>query len=174
MGELSIRAIVVVLACLACLASTSADDGGGGTQMPGQSCGEELRCVEGSICYNGTCVGNGALRFTLSWDVDSDFDLHVMTPDGSQIFWSSPSAQGGVLDVDQCASSCSVGQHVENVVFADDAPGGHYQYWVENFNGRSAGPFTIVVETPDAQVAPLTGTLPATAGAISVTGVLDL
>ena len=169
------RGIVLVLACLACLASASPDDeGGGGTQLPGETCSEEEMCVEGSVCYNGFCVGDGVLRFTLGWDVDSDFDLHVVTPNGTEIFWSTPTAEGGTLDVDQCVSTCGVGQHVENVVFIEQAPLGQYMYWAENFNGRSAGPMTIVVDGIGVDVAPLTDNLPATAGAISVTGVFEL
>ncbi len=171
MGEFAIRVIGLGLGVLALAASTS--DGGGGDKMPGEACSGDEECVEGSICFNEFCVGDGVLRFTLAWSVDSDFDLHVMTPRGSHIYWQSTTGDGGTLDVDQCVSNCSAGSHVENVVFTESAPLGQYQYWVENFNGRSAGPFTVSVSGVGLTIPPLGETLPATSGAVSATYVIE-
>jgi hypothetical protein len=171
MGDHAIRAIVLGAAVLALAASTS--DGGGGDTPVGQSCSEDEECVQGSLCFNQFCVGDGVLRFSLSWSVDSDFDLHVMTPRGSHIYWSSTSGDGGTLDVDQCVSSCGEGGHVENIVFPEMAPLGQYQAWVENFSGHSAGSFTLYFSGVGVNVPAASESLPATAGAMSATYLVD-
>jgi hypothetical protein len=170
MGNHAIRAIVLGAAVVALAASTS--DGGGDTPVGGSCSGDE-ECVEGSLCFNQFCVGDGVLRFSLSWSVDSDFDLHVMTPRGSHIYWQTSSGDGGTLDVDQCVSSCGEGGHVENIVFPEAAPIGQYQVWVENFSGHSAGPFTLFTSGVGLNVPPASETLPATAGAMSATYVVQ-
>jgi len=136
---------------------------GSGTTEPGEACTETEECVPGSVCFNEFCVGQGALRISLGFEVDTDFDLHVDTPLGSEIYYGSTTADGGTLDVDQCVSSCGSGSHVENVVFYESAPGGTYTVRVENFNGRAGGAFTI--EVAGAATQTFNGSLPATAGA---------
>jgi uncharacterized protein YfaP (DUF2135 family) len=121
--------------------------------------------VPDTVCFNQFCVGAGALRISLAFEADTDLDLHVITPLAQHIFYGQRLADGGELDVDQCVTSCGVGAHAENVVFADSAPTGTYQVYVVNYAGRSAASYTI-------QVAGLvstnfSGTLPATAGAES-------
>ena len=141
--------------------------------MPGETCSEDEECVEGSLCFNNYCVGDGILRFSVAWNVDSDFDLHVMTPRGSHISWNMTTGDGGTLDVDQCVSTCGAGSHVENIVFVEGAPLGQYSAWVENFNGRSAGPFTLHINGVGLNITPQGETLPATSGAVSATYLVD-
>ena len=133
----------------------------------GDPCENDWDCVPGSICFDASyCVGAGTLRVTLSFDVDSDFDLHVVTPHGNELHYATPIADGGELDVDQCVDPCGAGPHVENVVFADTAPSGSYQLFVVNYDGRAGGPFRIEVAT-DHGTQELSGELPATEGAES-------
>src|SRR6188768_4544001 len=77
------------------------DDGGGagarGDAQPGDPCDETQECVPGSICFNKFCVGEGTLRISLAFDVDSDFDLHVETPTGAEIYYNNKTANGGTL-----------------------------------------------------------------------------
>ena len=138
---------------------------GQGTKEPGQACDETEECVPGSVCFNEFCVGNGVLRISLAFDVDTDLDLYVDTPLGSTIYYGNREANGGVLDVDQCISSCGSGSHVENVVFDGNAPGGTYTVRVQNFDGRAAGAFT--VEVAGAVNRTFSGSLPATPDAES-------
>ncbi len=141
---------------------------GSGTAQPGDPCNGTVDCTPGSICWNEICVGEGALRFSLAWSVASDFDLHVQTPTGTEIYYGNSSAEGASLDVDDCVgSSCRnpEGTHVENIFWAETAASGSYLVWVENFNGGAEGDFTI--EVSGASGGPFTGTLPATSGASS-------
>jgi hypothetical protein len=156
-GVLGLLALAVV--ALGAHGCSSSDDGGSpgcegaaceqtgiGTVEVGEPCDETQECVPGSVCFNKYCVGSGTLRVSLAFSVDSDFDLHVLTPGGSEIYWLTDEANGGRLDVDQCVASCEDGEpHVENVVFDESALSGEYQVWVVNFDGRAAGDFRIEV-----------------------------
>jgi hypothetical protein len=138
-----------------------------GTQAPGDPCNGTVDCTPGSICYSNICVQEGVLRFSLSWDVDTDFDLHVQTPGGDHIDFSSRQGGGGELDVDDCvAGACALpdNKHVENVFFGDTAAPGAYLYWVNNFDGDTAGAYTLVVAKDGVVQATKNGTLPATDG----------
>lgn len=161
-------------ACLACFESCDSncaatacacDDTPG---RPGDPCENNYDCEPGSICYNASyCVGTGSLRVTLSFETDSDFDLHVLTPNGYEIYWADRAEDGGELDVDQCVDSCGGGTHVENVVFAETASPGEYQVWVVNFDGRGAGDFHLEVAQGTDAPRSFTGSLPAESDAVS-------
>jgi hypothetical protein len=118
---------------------------GSGTLAVGEPCEETQECIPGSVCFNKYCVGAGSLRVSLAFSVDADFDLHVLTPGGSEIYFFNLEANGGLLDVDQCVAPCGTEPHVENIVFDDTALSGEYEVWVVNFRGRAAGDFSIEV-----------------------------
>lgn len=141
---------------------------GGSTGQSGSSCNGDIDCTPGSICWNAVCIGSGSLRFSLAWDVTSDFDLHVQMPDGTEVYYGNRNAEGANLDVDDCVgNSCRnpAGTHVENIYWASPPPRGTYLVWVENYNGGAAGTFTI--EVGGGGGGPFTGSLPATSGAAS-------
>ena len=155
-------AVVVLLGALApAVGSCFVDDTLG---RPGDPCNGTVDCTPGSICWNRICVTEGTLRFSLAWTVTSDFDLHVLTPLGSEIYYANHTADGGQLDVDDCVSACRnpAGTHVENIYWAATPPSGTYTVWVENYDGESEGTYTI--EVAGATGGPFTGTLPATSG----------
>jgi hypothetical protein len=116
-------------------------------------------CPSGKQCANGACVGAGALRFTLEWQVDTDLDIHVKTPLGNEIYYGNRSADGGTLDVDACVSSCSRG--TENVFF-DQAPVGTYEVWARNYSGRNAARFALKIARGSVTL-PKYGSVPAAA-----------
>lgn len=112
----------------------------------GDECASDEDCGSGTECESGTCVGVGVLRVTLTFSMDTDLDLHVITPSGEEVYFGNPSAAGGVLDVDTCVGSCDVEEvHVENVVFNESMQSGFYEAYVVNFDGRAAGAFRIDV-----------------------------
>jgi hypothetical protein len=139
---------------------------GSGTTPPGDPCDGTAECVPGSVCFNKNCVGAGSLRVSLAFDVDSDFDLHVLTPGDNEIYFLNPSSDAGTLDVDQCVTPCGTEAHAENVVFDGAVLPGQYEVWVVNFGGRAAGDFTIEVAGDVSET--FTGSLPATSGAESM------
>ena len=111
-------------------------------------CIAQSECEDDQACFEGVCVGTGSLRFSLSWEVLTDFDLHVLTPSGAHLHYAIPRADRGFLDVDDCVENSCVdnqGIHVENIFFEFDAPRGDYEVWVQNFNGADTGSYTIEV-----------------------------
>ncbi len=89
------------------------------------------------------------LYVALSWDLDADLDLHVVEPDGKEI-WSrkistyEPPVVGpvdqaaaeaaGRLDFDS-NSMCNLdGRRLENVIFEKDPPQGDYRVRVDAFS----------------------------------------
>ena len=138
-----------------------------GSGMSGDLCVLDNDCVNGSVCFGEVCVQQGVFRVSLSWEVSSDFDLHVRTPSGAEVSFVVTNVAGGALDVDDCIDSdCnSSGTHVENIFFNSEADAGSYDVWVVNFNGDKSGSYTI--EVAGAVEAGWSGELPASEGATS-------
>lgn len=111
----------------------------------GAACVDDSDCGSTTECKSGVCVGIGVLQVTLSFDANTDADLHVITPSGEEVYFGNPSAAGGVLDVDACVSDCGAGTHVENIFFNGAMESGLYTAFAINFDGRDAGPFRIDV-----------------------------
>lgn len=119
-----------------------------GDGVAGDPCGGDEDCVRDVVCFNETCVGQGDLRVSLSWDAYTDFDLHVNTPAGEHLHYAYPSGTIGALDVDDCVhGDCRDprGTHVENVFFPDQARRGAYEVWVVNYDGVQDGRYEIEV-----------------------------
>lgn len=111
----------------------------------GTACLDDSECGSATECESGVCVGVGIMQVTLSFDANTDADLHVITPTGEELYFANPSAAGGVLDVDACVSDCGVGTHVENIFFNGAMAPGVYTAFAINFDGRDGGPFRIDV-----------------------------
>jgi hypothetical protein len=114
------------------------------------------------------------LVFSLKWDVDADLDLHVVQPDGTEI-WSrkitayDPPVVGpidqmaadaaGYLDFDS-NSQCNIdGRNIENVIFKSNPPSGHYLARVDTFSlcGQTSARWTLTVTLHGAVVASAAG-----------------
>ena len=80
-------------------------------------------------------VGTGGVQVTLTWDADSDVDLHVVEPGGDVVYWNnSVSTSGGTLDLDSNAGCRIDGIRNENITWPTGAaPRGTYtvrvNYW---------------------------------------------
>lgn len=91
--------------------------------------------------------GDGNLKVTLLWDFVSDLDLHIMQPNGNELWYSNmrDSDSGGYLDIDNQAGG---GGSAENA-FWENPPAGRYKVWVNYFSTRDAnrvgGDFTVVI-----------------------------
>src|SRR4051812_4985627 len=48
----------------------------------GADCSDDSDCSGDTECVSNTCVGIGVLQVTLSFPIDADLDLHVITPTG--------------------------------------------------------------------------------------------
>ena len=76
-------------------------------------------------------VGAGTLQVSLSWDQLVDVDLHVVEPDGEEIYYgNSTASDGGTLDLDSNAGCSIDGVNNENVTWPAPAKPGNGTYIV--------------------------------------------
>ena len=82
-------------------------------------------------------LGTGDVQATLRWTGDADLDLHVIDPDGVEIFFeNAQSPSGGTLDVDMVPDVCgSSPNNVENVFWPEGGSiPGVYQAFVYHYD----------------------------------------
>ncbi len=104
---------------------------------------------------------DGALVVSLRWDSEADLDLHVVDPDGVEVWARNINSyvapppgqpvdagawqQGGQLDFDSNAGCLIDGRRQENVVWREQAPSGHYVVRVETASlcGQATARWTV-------------------------------
>jgi hypothetical protein len=81
---------------------------------------------------------NGILRTSLSWYNYDDLDIHVVEPNGFEIYYSAThSNNGGALDVDMNAGSGNTRSAVENIIWTGrKVLDGVYTVKIHNFAKR--------------------------------------
>ena len=108
-------------------------------------------------------LSGGDVQASLTWSSTADLDLHVIDPDGDEIWYRNPGPtdEGGFLDHDANAACGEQAVHpAENVVWpTGQAPLGHYQVWVELWGDCSAPDLSwhLVVRTHGEVVLDTTG-----------------
>jgi hypothetical protein len=91
-------------------------------------------------------VGTGQVQVSVSWDVDSDVDLHIVEPTGEEIYYGNlTSDAGGTLDLDSNANCSIDGKRNENIVWKDTAPPGVYTVRVDLYTACGVEPTNFVV-----------------------------
>ncbi|MCB9659762.1 MAG: hypothetical protein H6726_19090 [Sandaracinaceae bacterium] len=109
------------------------------------SCNQDADCAAGGACVNGSCVGTGELRFTLTWDRPGDLDLHVYTPTGEHLYYGGRATpDGGVLDRDDMH-----GTGPENAFWRSYPTPGRYNICVAAYSVRAPTSFVLDLHTPD-------------------------
>ncbi len=86
-------------------------------------------------------LGTGDVQATLRWTGDADLDLHVIDPEGFEIFFQNArSPSGGTLDVDMVPEICgSSPSNVENVFWPEGGSvPGLYQAFVYHYDSSCA------------------------------------
>ena len=91
--------------------------------------------------------GDGDLKVTLMWDFYADIDLHVIEPNGNEIYYSEKqSSTGGYLDVDNTHGGQGA---AENIFWEQNPPHGQYKvslvYYSEGSSTPKQGPCKVVV-----------------------------
>jgi hypothetical protein len=94
-------------------------------------------------------LGTGDVQATLRWTGDADLDLHVIDPEGFEIYFEAPvSSSGGTLDVDMvpdCGDTSA--SNVENVFWPEGGSiPGTYQAFVLHYEGSCGSPGTYQLE----------------------------
>ncbi len=144
-------------------------------------CDGRLTCCDPEAsCESGFCRGVSSLRFTLTWEADTDLDLYLSTPAQNPFNFRVPVFDRGQLIQDACVDSGCLetgDDHRDSIVFhalpgSDPAwqpPSGVYRVWAENADGRQETSFAITVYEGESPSETLQGWLPAEAGASSDT-----
>ncbi len=85
-------------------------------------------------------LGTGDVQATLRWTGDADLDLHVIDPEGFEIFFQNArSPSGGTLDVDMVPDCGTSGNNVENVFWPEGGSiPGEYQAYVVHYENVCA------------------------------------
>jgi hypothetical protein len=70
-----------------------------------------------------TTVAASDVEVSLNWDVDTDLDLHVVEPDGEEIYYgNTTSSSGGMLDLDSNAACDLDHKRAEHVTWPNVTP----------------------------------------------------
>jgi len=110
--------------------------------------------------------GRGSLKVNLKWNTYDDLDLHVIDPDGVEIYYSSKEHRCqdvlGKLDIDANAGSSHTRTPQENIFWEDgkNAPLGRYRVFVEYYAKKDTFaevPFTVTVYPDKGQSKVFTG-----------------
>jgi hypothetical protein len=109
-------------------------------------------------------LGTGDVQATLRWTGDADLDLHVIDPEGFEIYYDAArSPSGGTLDVDMvpdCGATAS--SNVENVFWPEGGSiPGEYQAFVVHYEGScgSSGTYELELKIDGDVAASDSGTL---------------
>lgn len=82
-----------------------------------------------TITVSKITAGTGTLQVSCSWNKENDVDLHLIEPNGVEIYYgNSESENGGILDVDSNAGCDIDNINNENITYSSDAivEGGTY------------------------------------------------
>jgi hypothetical protein len=92
-------------------------------------------------------VKTGDVQVSVSWDVENDIDLHVVDPNGFEVYYASDlSPEEGELDLDSNPACTIDGIKNENILWPiGKAPAGMYTVRVDNYDNCSSTAATYVV-----------------------------
>ncbi len=115
-----------------------------------------LRDAQGLVSAHSTIyvtkieAGTGRLQVSCSWDKSNDVDLHLVEPNGEEIYYGNDySANGGDLDVDSNADCYLDYINNENITYSDDAiiESGKYTVRVDFYSNCSVATNTNFIVT---------------------------
>mmetsp|Transcript_28872 Transcript_28872/g.54264 ORF Transcript_28872/g.54264 Transcript_28872/m.54264 type:complete len:784 (+) Transcript_28872:444-2795(+) len=102
----------------------------------GDTCCSDADCaVPEIICVARTCIHEGVVRFTLTWNGEDDLDLVLVKPDGKSIsYYENPAdPSDGIFEASELWPGRVSVPHVESIYLSMDAPLGLYKYRVMSF-----------------------------------------
>ncbi len=136
----------------------------------GNHFGPPARQVLTALAAAPSRVVMGALVVTLTWDTESDVDLHVVDPLGNEIYHGAPNsvdaflpgssdASDGMLDEDSNAGCVIDGLRQEDVTWASAPPSGQYLVRVDTASlcGQASAHWTVQVLLNGTSIGTATG-----------------
>lgn len=121
----------------------------GGERVYGPEKNDLESAMESTLVAEGAMAGK--ITISLGWQTHDDLDLHVFTPDGSEIYYRNKEAGGGILDVDMQIGEPFSANPAEHVAFVEPQPG-EYRVSVVTYTDRTEDfntPFIVVVKIGD-------------------------
>lgn len=118
-----------------------------------------------TVPFSVTQVGTGAIQVSVSWDAESDVDLHVVPPGGDEIYYGNSVAAGGTLDLDSNAGCDIDSVKNENITWpAGAAPSGEYIVRVDYYDACdvSATKYVVTVNVSGRPTQTFSGTFTGT------------
>jgi len=123
---------------------------GDGILDDGEDCETNADCPAQKTCLQCVCVGAGDPQVSLLWSDTNDLDLHIIDPNGEEIFYGNRSSTtGGTLDHDaNAACNNPTTNPVENIFWTPGtAPHGTYEvlvdFWAQCPGGSSTPAFMV-------------------------------
>lgn len=108
-------------------------------------------------------VGTGDVQVSVSWNVESDVDLHLVEPNGEEIYYGNDvSNSGGTLDLDSNAACIIDGKKNENITWPTRVPPkGTYTVRVDYWDscGVASTNYVVTVRVAGRAAQTFTGTL---------------
>ena len=116
-------------------------------------------------------AATGDLVVTLTWDTESNLNLHVIDPNGTDIYWGNQSSQPpfsfnqsdagsyGYIDYDSNGNCVIDGLRTEDAIWPDPPPSGQYTVRVDapSLCGQPIANWTVSVVLEDEQIAQARG-----------------
>jgi hypothetical protein len=113
----------------------------------------------------------GDLVVTLAWDTDSNLDLHVVQPNGVEIYWNNPSSEPpppfdtgdggsyGYIDYDSNANCVIDGLRREDAIWPSAPPSGQYTVRVDmaSLCGQPIAHWSVAVKLEGREIANASG-----------------
>lgn len=105
----------------------------------------------------------GAVQVTVTWDTDTDVDLHLVEPDGTEIYWGHPSASDGGTLVEDSNTACAIDGRDREVISwpTGTPPSGTYTVRVDYYSAclvPASTHYTVTVEVTGQTTQTYTGT----------------
>lgn len=116
------------------------------------------------VPMNRVEAGTGNLQVHLSWAVDNDIDIHLIQPDGEEIYYNNTtSSTGGHLDVDSNAGCDIDGIRNENITYGEGSVvlAGEYivevDYYQECQTDGEVTPYSVIAHLEGEMLTPTSG-----------------
>ena len=111
-------------------------------------CGGSYAAREDAVERARTIGQDGRLKITLLWDFPGDIDLHVLQPNGTEIYFDKPRdiRTKGFLDVDNRRGGLGSAENV----YWQEPPQGQYRvglvFYKKHYTAPQGGPCTVVIK----------------------------
>lgn len=123
-------------------------DGTTSAAPAGTACQHMGECGGGMACVSGVCETESVLVVSMTWEANTDLDLHLIQPNGEEVYYRNRETRDGArFAQDACiADRCEPGTERREIIrYHSFAPGGEYRVFAVNYDGQEAATATVEV-----------------------------